>query len=80
LRSTVSDVFAAALEALRQLSECVGDQLNPQLVPLLVPLHQKYTYKIFGTRVQEVIGVLDQQGGKEALKIIKTKIPTYCKG
>jgi hypothetical protein len=78
LRSTNLDIYKAGLDAIEQLSKCVGPELNPHLSPILVALHQKWNDKGLGPRVQEIVAVLDANGGDKATALIKSKIPTYA--
>ncbi|PRP74400.1 hypothetical protein PROFUN_10298 [Planoprotostelium fungivorum] len=79
LRSTTEDTFIAGLKALGQLSDCVGEHLNVHIPVLIVPLNSKMSHKTVGTAVQDALGALDRNGGDDAARIIRTKIPTYCK-
>jgi hypothetical protein len=79
LRSKDMDTFKSGLESLEQLSNVIGQSLNPHLLGLLSSLNQKLFDKNVGTKVQEVLQVLDENGGEQAVNIIKSKIPTYTK-
>jgi hypothetical protein len=79
LRSSKSDIFAAAVSALVSLSAVVGSQLNAHLNVILPALNQKVFDKTSGAIVQEALAALDTNGGEAAYPIIKSKIPTYSR-
>jgi hypothetical protein len=69
--------FAGAVECVIQLSNLVGPELNPLLAMLLPSIGQKIFDKQHATLILECLEVLEKNGGKDALVIIKAKIPTY---
>lgn len=70
-------VFVAGLEALVQLSNVVGPALNPHLNKMLVPVSKHMMDKKHRERIIEILHQLEQNGGRDTLPIIKSKIPTY---
>ncbi|CAC5380791.1 PACRG-like protein [Mytilus coruscus] len=72
-----SDVFAAGLEATIQLSNLTGPHLNPHLKNLLVPVSKRMMDKKFRDKITTALQTFEQNGGKEALPVIKSKVPTY---
>ncbi|XP_030047093.1 PACRG-like protein [Microcaecilia unicolor] len=73
-----ADVFERGLDALVQLSTVVGSSLNDHLKHLLTSLSRRLMDKKFKDEVTNALQKLEQNGGKESLRIIKSKIPTYC--
>ncbi|CAG5120302.1 unnamed protein product [Candidula unifasciata] len=73
-----SAVFERSLEGLLQLSSVVGPALNPYLKTLLMALSKRIMEKKYKEKVTEALQQLEQNGGQEALPIIKSKVPTYC--
>lgn len=77
LGSPNDSVFAGAMEALVHLSIAVGPQLTPHLKSVLSYLSKKMMNKQFKEKVAEALQQIEMHCGKESLKIIKAKIPTY---
>ncbi|XP_013420224.1 PACRG-like protein [Lingula anatina] len=81
LRAALGDsevtVFEAALDALVQLSRAVGPALNPHLKNLLVALAKRMMNKNLKETITYALHELEQNGGRECLPVIKSKIPTY---
>ncbi|CAF0930946.1 unnamed protein product [Brachionus calyciflorus] len=71
------EIFIAGLNALVQLSDAVGPHLNTHLKIYLSILCRRLTQKQFKDQVTEALNKFEQNGGKEVVPIIKTKIPTY---
>lgn len=71
-------VFERGMDGLLQLSAVVGPALNPYLKTFLMALSKRIMEKKYKEKVTESLQVLEQNGGKEALPIIKSKVPTYC--
>lgn len=71
------EVFNAGLDAMTQLSTLAGPHLNSQLKNLLVPVSKRMMDKKFRDKITTALQSLEQNGGKEALPIIKSKVPTY---
>ncbi|NXP29405.1 PACRL protein, partial [Scytalopus superciliaris] len=72
------EVFERGLDALVQLSAVVGPSLNDHLKHLLTNLSRRLMDKKFREKVTVTLQNLEQYGGKAAVTIIKSKIPTYC--
>lgn len=70
-------VVSAGLEAVAQLSEVVGPALNPHLNKLLVPVAKHMADKKHKEKVVDTLHILENNGGRECLPMIKTKVPTY---
>lgn len=70
-------VFEGGLDALVQLSDVVGPELNQHLKTILVPVSKRMMDKKYKDRITEVVQRLEQNGGKDSLVILKSKIPTY---
>jgi hypothetical protein len=81
LRSVVSSsdkaVWSVGLNALCELSDAVGPNLNPHLGPLLAPLGRKMFDRAVSGPILDALQRLEMNGGPDALQAIKTKIPTY---
>ncbi len=71
------DVFAAALAAVRQLSAAVGPALNGSLKELLIQIAKKAFVAKHRDAVWDTLMCLEQNGGRDALALIKLKVPTY---
>ncbi|KAL3669243.1 hypothetical protein V7S43_005626 [Phytophthora oleae] len=72
------DTFLMALEAIRLLSELIEGDMNIYLPKLAQQIHRKLLTKQLRADVEDTLGVLESNGGKEALAIIRSKIPTYA--
>ncbi|XP_033756003.1 PACRG-like protein [Pecten maximus] len=72
-----NSVFDSGLDALLQLSDVVGPSLNQHLKLLMVPVAKRMMEKKHRDKITEVLQTLEQNGGKEALPSIKSKVPTY---
>lgn len=70
-------VVSGGLDAVTQLSEVVGPELNPHLSKLLVPVAKHMTDKRHREKVVDTLHVLENNGGRECLPVIKSKVPTY---
>lgn len=77
LMSSDDDIFLMALEATRILSDLVEEELNTYLSKLAQQIHRKLLTKQLRNPVEETLATLERNGGKEALTIIRSKIPTY---
>lgn len=71
------DIFVTALEATRILSDAVEGEMNVYLPKLTQQIHRKLLTKQLRAEVEETLATLERNGGKEALAIIRSKIPTY---
>ncbi|KAK6186275.1 hypothetical protein SNE40_008345 [Patella caerulea] len=70
-------VFERGLAATIQLSDVVGPALTPHLKVLLMPLAKRMMDKKYKERITECLQHLEQNCGRDALPIIKSKVPTY---
>ncbi|GFN88587.1 pacrg-like protein [Plakobranchus ocellatus] len=70
-------VFERGMDGLLQLSAVVGPALNPYLKTFLMALSKRIMEKKYKEKVTESLQILEQNGGREALPIIKSKVPTY---
>ncbi len=77
LMSKDEDICLMALEATRLLSEAVDKHINVFLPKLMQQIHGKLQVKALRTEVEETLTTLERNGGKEALTMIRAKIPTY---
>ncbi|XP_076434633.1 PACRG-like protein [Babylonia areolata] len=72
-----NEVFERGLDGLTYLSDAVGPALNPHLKNLLMALSKRMMDKKYRDRVTDTLQLLEQNGGKEVLPVIKAKVPTY---
>ncbi|RLN58310.1 hypothetical protein BBJ29_002483 [Phytophthora kernoviae] len=78
LMSKDDETFLMALEATRLLSDLMEGEMNIYLSKLTQQIHRKLLTKQLRSEVEDTLGVLESNGGKEALSIIRSKIPTYA--
>lgn len=69
--------FAAALNAIRQLSDCVKEELNPHMGALLIQINKKSFERSFKEVIFETLLALDANGGPAASRLIKAKVPCF---
>lgn len=69
--------FEAGLNSLEILSNTVHGALNVHLKSIMQQLAKKCNNRKLKERIMDVLQVLEQNGGKDALLAIKSKIPTY---
>lgn len=72
-----NEVFERGLMGLMVLSDAVGPALNPHLKNLLMALSKRMMDKKYRDRVTDTLQLLEQNGGREVLPVIKGKVPTY---
>ncbi|XP_018585417.1 PACRG-like protein isoform X1 [Scleropages formosus] len=72
-----TEVFVRGLNGLIQLSATVGPALNGHLKQLLTCLSKRQMDKKHKERVTAALQTLEENGGKECLAIIKSRVPTY---
>ncbi|KAF0685327.1 Aste57867_22747 [Aphanomyces stellatus] len=77
LMSSDDDVITVALQAVQLVSQAVGSDMNVHLAKLIQQMHRKCNNKALKGTVDATLAALEQHGGTEALRIIRTKIPTY---
>jgi len=71
-------LWQRGLNALKLLSEATGHHLNSHIHILLAQLNKKMTLnKRVRENVMGVLNTLEERGGKEALEVIRSKVPTY---
>lgn len=71
-------VFAGGLDAIIQLSEAVGDALNPHIDKLVVQMNKRSSDRELAPTILKAMQTLEENGGPETLPVIKAKVPTYC--
>ncbi|KAG2773830.1 hypothetical protein Pcac1_g15544 [Phytophthora cactorum] len=64
-------------QATRLLSDLVEGEMNLYLSKLTQQIHRKLLTKQLRVQVEDTLAVLESNGGKEALAIIRSKIPTF---
>lgn len=69
--------FNDDLVILQLLSELVKEELNIYLHLILQPINKETMQKKHKIKINETLRMLEHNGGEEALKVIKKKIPTY---
>ena len=70
-------IFVEAIDITEQLSMLVKEQLNPYLHFFLQMINKRSFNMKYKEKVFDLLRVLELNGGEEALKVIKKKIPTY---
>eukprot|EP00947_MAST-08B_sp_MAST-8B-sp1_P000187 g187.t1 len=78
LTSRDDAVFKAALQAVRLLAECVGEDLAPSLQVLLVQISKKSFQPKFKAVIVETLTTISEHCGPEAAGLIKKKCPTFA--
>lgn len=78
LSSTNDEVFEGALNALIQLSTVVGSELDKYLKSFLSILAKRMSNRKYRDIVANALNIFEENGSKEVLPVIKSKIPTYC--
>ena len=71
------DTFVEAMNVVEMLSDLVGEHLNPYLHFFLQSINKRSFNLKYKERVFDLMRTLEQNGGPEALKEIKKKVPTY---
>jgi hypothetical protein len=71
------DTFVEAMNVVEMLSDLVGEHLNPYLHFFLQSINKRSFNLKYKERVFDLMRVLEQNGGPDALKEIKKKVPTY---
>ena len=69
--------FAAALCAVKQLSECVGPALDAHMGALLIQINKKSFEAKFKTPIFETLLAMAENGGPDAARQIKLKVPCF---
>ena len=71
------DTFVEAMNVVEMLSDLVREHLNPYLHFFLQSINKRSFNLKYKERVFDLMRILEQNGGPEALKEIKKKVPTY---
>ena len=71
------DTFVEAMNVVEMLSDLVKEHLNPYLHFFLQSINKRSFNLKYKERVFDLMRILEQNGGPEALKEIKKKVPTY---
>ena len=71
------DTFVEAMNVVEMLSDLVKEQLNPYLHFFLQSINKRSFNLKYKERVFDLMRILEQNGGPDALKEIKKKVPTY---
>lgn len=71
------DTFVEAMNVVEMLSDLVGEHLNQYLHFFLQSINKRSFNLKYKERVFDLMRTLEQNGGQEALKEIKKKVPTY---
>jgi hypothetical protein len=69
--SSDNTIWMNGLESLRALSHTVGHHLTPHIHILLAQLNKKMINKTLREKVLSVLNEIEEQGGKEALEVIR---------
>ncbi|KDO25116.1 hypothetical protein SPRG_09263 [Saprolegnia parasitica CBS 223.65] len=72
------DVLVVTLKAIQAIADAVGSDMNVHLPKLIQQIHRKYSAKGLRATIDDTLAALERNGGPEALRIIRTKIPTYA--
>uniref|UniRef100_A0A6T8I6F1 PACRG-like protein n=1 Tax=Hemiselmis andersenii TaxID=464988 RepID=A0A6T8I6F1_HEMAN len=78
LVSSDRSVFEGGVEAVRQLSEVVGEALNEHIHVLVVQMNRRSGDKELAPKILQAMQTFEEGGGQPAYKVIKSKVPTYC--
>merc|ERR1712195_429139 len=78
LRSKDDEIFATSLAATCQLSNLVGEYLDPHVDSLIVQIGKHAQNRKHANLVQETLMTIESNGGPSTLAKIKKKVPTYC--
>ena len=71
------DTFVEAMNVVEMLSDLVKEHLNPYLHFFLQSINKRSFNLKYKERVFDLMRILEQNGGPDALKEIKKKVPTY---
>mmetsp|Transcript_742 Transcript_742/g.1947 ORF Transcript_742/g.1947 Transcript_742/m.1947 type:complete len:270 (-) Transcript_742:105-914(-) len=71
-------VFEGGVEAVRQLSEVVGEALNEHIHVFVVQMNRRSNDKELAPKILRAMQTFEEGGGQPAYKVIKSKVPTYC--
>jgi len=77
LTSKDSKIWNNAIEATQLLASAAQESLVPHLHLMMGSFNSKMANKLTREKVVQTLGIIEQAGGPDALKVIKTKIPAY---
>ncbi|KAI8906082.1 parkin co-regulated protein [Powellomyces hirtus] len=77
LSCRTTPTFSAALCALTQLAECVGEDLAPFVRVLVPPVAARVLDGLWRERCFEALGVVECQGGEKVGSVVRALCPTY---
>ena len=77
INSNDDDTFLFSCELCEILIQIIGDSCIPYLNLILQKLNKRCFNQKFRNRIFELCRIIEENGGKEAKKIIIDKIPTY---
>lgn len=77
LESNIEDIFIEGMEVIKRLSFLLKEQLNQYLFLVLQQINRRSFKLKYKERVFNLLRDFEDNGGEEAYKIIKNKIPTY---
>jgi len=77
LTSKDSKIWNNAIEATQLLASAAQENLVPHLHLMMGSFNSKMANKLTREKVVQTLGIIEQGGGPDALKVIKTKIPAY---
>eukprot|EP00742_Colponemidia_sp_Colp-10_P007075 GILJ01007595.1.p1 GENE.GILJ01007595.1~~GILJ01007595.1.p1 ORF type:complete len:291 (-),score=37.82 GILJ01007595.1:324-1166(-) len=77
LMSKSKEIFDAGLESITQLSNLLGPSFNDCLGVLLLPMNKRIFDRASKEKIMDILQKLEENGGRPALLIIKSKVPTY---
>ena len=77
LKCNLPEIFCEAMNDLELISDLVKESLNKYLHFFLLDINKRSFQMHYKERVFEVLRTLEQNGGPEASKEIKKRIPTY---
>ena len=77
LTSKDGKIWNNSIEATQLLAKAARENLVPHLHLLMGSFNAKMANKLTREKVTATLGIIEQNAGPEALKVIKQKIPAY---
>ena len=77
LTSRDAKTWNNAMDNLKLLAQVTGEYFVPHAHLILASLNSKLSNKNYREKVMEILSAIETSGGPEAVKIIRTKVPTY---
>jgi len=77
LLDPAAGIFEAGCDAIIALSIAAGPYLNPHIEKLLQQINKKSMQAKYKQKVQECIQTLVEQGGDEAIAVVKARVPGF---